>query len=260
MRAAPFKHRSVTSDSGFTLVELLVAISMLAVLMALAWRGIDTMTTTQKLTAQRSDQSQVLQAGLSQWKYDLDAVVQTPGTSALEWDGSVLRITRRMATGDGGLLVVGWTRRGIGQTGQWLRWQSQTVRTQGQWRDAWSRAKLWAQIASTKERTHEVPVVALEGWQIFYFRGNAWTNPMSSQGLDSPVNGDANSGGAGSMQAPSEVAMSAPQGAEPAAQAESAPSELPDGVRLILNLPADSPGGGKLTVDWVRPQPGAAGL
>ena len=58
---------------------------------------------------------------------------------------------------------------------------------------------------------------ALDGWQLFYFRGNAWTNPMSSAGTPSPT------------------------------------ATLPDGVRLVLDLPGGQALAGRITSDWVRP-------
>ncbi len=56
-------------------------------------------------------------------------------------------------------------------------------------------------------------------WQLFYFRGDAWSNPLSSSGTV----------GAGQDAA------------------------IPDGVRLILTLPEGAPPGGTITLDWVRP-------
>ena len=78
-----------------------------------------------------------------------------------------------------GLIVVAWMLRSDAG-GQWLRWQSPVLRTVGAWNDAWSRASQWAQNASTEDRTREVLVIPLEDWQIFYFRSDAWTNPLSS--------------------------------------------------------------------------------
>ena len=68
----------------------------------------------------------------------------------------------------------------------------------------------------------------LEQWQIFYYRGNAWSNPLSS--ADGP--------------AAAPPAASAPSPGEPAA--------APDGVRLVLTLPPGQAINGTLTRDWVR--------
>ena len=67
---------------GFTLVELLVALSVMALLAVLSWRGIDSMTRTQARTQERADEVLTLQAGLNQWSADLDAMLQLPQVPA----------------------------------------------------------------------------------------------------------------------------------------------------------------------------------
>lgn len=215
-------------NGGFTLIELLVAITVMALLAVLSWRGLDGMARAQAQTSQRADQVLTLQTGLTQWRVDLDALTQTPLVTPLDWDGRVLRLTRRTASPGEGLLVVAWTRR-AGDDSQWLRWQSPVMRNPNGWNEAWARAGVWAQSASIEERSREVQVTPLEDWQIFYFRRNAWTNPLSSA-AGVPVAGGT----------PNPVQL-APQVA------------LPDGIRLVLTLPGSQAIGGKLTVDWVRP-------
>ena len=215
------------SSCGFTLIELLVAISVMALLAVLSWRGLDGMARSQAQTSQRADAVLNLQAGLGQWKVDLDSLTQTPQITSLAWDGRVLRLTRRVATGSEGLVVVAWTRRGEAE-GQWLRWQSPPVRTLGGWTDAWNRANVWSQTASAADRVREVMITPLASWQIFYFRGNAWSNSLSSDGA---------SVGA--------VGGSVPSGTQA--------TTVPDGIRLVLDLPPGQPINGRLTMDWVRP-------
>ncbi|WP_309679295.1 prepilin-type N-terminal cleavage/methylation domain-containing protein [Polaromonas sp.] len=220
--------RSLTSrQRGFTLIELLVAITIMALLAVLSWRGLDGMARAQAQTSQRADEVLTLQAGLSQWKVDLDALTQTSHINSLDWDGRVLRLTRRSAALGEGLLVVAWTRRADGP-GQWLRWQSPVLRTVADWNDAWNRASMWAQNAGDAEKRREVAITPLAEWQIFYFRSNAWTNPLSSS-----------NGG--------------PEAAAVAAAAAVGSSPVPDGIRLMLTLPPGQAISGKLTLDWVRP-------
>jgi general secretion pathway protein J len=211
---------------GFTLIELLVALGIMALMAGLSWRGLDGMARTQSQLTQRADQVMTLQAGLGQWAADLDALVQLPGTEALNWDGRALRITRRstMAAGDG-LLVVAWTRRIVNGSGQWLRWQSLPVATRGALQDAWLSAAQWAQNPGDAEKKLEVPVAALDDWKVFYFRADAWTNPLSSDGTPALPVGDK------------------PVGPD---------TTLPDGIRLVLTLPPSDAIGGTLTRDWVR--------
>jgi len=232
---------------GFTLIELLVAISLLALMAVLTWRGLDGISRSQGQLQQRGDEVQTLQATLGQWSADLDALAEQPNWSSLAWDGRSMRMLRHDAVNPAaGLRVVAWVRRGAGvaaSSGQWVRWQSDAVRTRAQLESAWQQAQAWAQTPTPQDRLKETPTIALEEWQIFYYRGNAWTNPLSSAGS-----------GAAAATAPIPGASDA----APASAASAVPEPLPDGVRLVLTLPAGQAFGGKLTRDWVRPVLGGA--
>lgn len=224
------------TQRGFTLVELLVALFAMALLAIMSWRGLDGMTRAQAQTEARADEVLTLQVGLAQWGADLDALMQLPQTTALDWNGRVLRLTRRgTASVTDGVLVVGWTRRVVNGTGTWLRWQSPQVTTRGQLEEAWQKADLWSANPGDEEKRNEVAVTPLEDWQIFYFRENAWTNPQSSAA-------------AAASATPSPPATPAVPGTAP----------LPEGVRLVLNLPPGQAISGTLTRDWVRPTAGGS--
>jgi general secretion pathway protein J len=223
---------------GFTLIELLVAVAAMALMAGLSWRGLDGMVRAQTQTQQRTDAVLTLQAGLAQWNADLDALLPLPNTRTLDWDGRGLRIVRRSTAAPGsGALVVAWSRRNINGTGQWLRWQSPPQFTRGGLQDAWARAAQWAQNPGDEEKRYEVRIAALTQWQVFYFRGNAWTNPLSSDNAASVT--------------PAAPAASAASSAEEAAL--NTEQTLPDGIRLVLTLPPGEAINGNLTLDWVRP-------
>ena len=210
--------------NGFTLIELLVALSVMALLAVLSWRSIDGMSRAQAAVSARADAALTLQASVGQFKFDLDAITQTPGVNSLDWDGRVLRLTRLAAVQADGLQVIAWTRRSD-NGGQWLRWQSPPLLGTDAWTQAWEQASAWAQNASLESQKRETYVLPLADWQIFYFRNNAWSNPLSSDGA---------AASAISVGATRQVAV-------------------PDGIRLILNLPPGQAFAGNLTIDWVRP-------
>ncbi|MBY0409389.1 MAG: prepilin-type N-terminal cleavage/methylation domain-containing protein [Burkholderiaceae bacterium] len=215
---------------GFTLIELLVAIAVMALIAILSWRGLDGMVRAQETTRQRADEMLVLQAALGQWGADLDALMPLAGTVPLDWDGQVLRMTRRSsAVPDEGALVVAWTRRNAGGAGggQWLRWQSPLLRTRDQWQQAWQQARQWASTPGEADRRSEVTLLPLESWQIFYYRGGAWSNPLSSTGTPDAPPSDGVANGAASA--------------------------VPDGIRLQITLPPGQALAGQLTRDWVSP-------
>ncbi len=223
------------SCRGFTLVELLVALAAMALLSVMAWRGIDAMGRAQTSTRAMSADVQALQAGLGQWMADLDAIAALPGLTALDFDGRVLRVTRRWPYADpasgeaagGGLRVVAWGLRDLDGTRQWARWQSAVLRSRGQWAEAWQQAEWWGQNPTESLRQSEVMIARADDWQIVYFRNNAWTSPLSSA-----------ADGAGSI---------------------AAQPPLPDGVRLSLSLTSGQAVSGRLTRDWVRPTLGPGG-
>ncbi|MEI8030618.1 MAG: prepilin-type N-terminal cleavage/methylation domain-containing protein [Comamonadaceae bacterium] len=211
---------------GFTLIELLVAIGLMALMAALSWRGLDGMTRAQSQMRQHSDEVLALQAGLAQWGADLDAIAPQPNNPSLDWDGRSLRILRRgMTTPGEGLSVVAWSRRVIDGSGQWLRWQSAPLTTRGELKLAWQSASLWAQNAGAQERKREVRLAPIDQWQIYYYRADAWSNPLSSEGVTA---------------------------AAPLVGA----SVVPDGIRLVLTLTPGQAITGSVTRDWLRPSVG----
>ena len=272
------RHAIKFQRRGFTLVEVLVAISIMAVMAVLSWRGLDGMTQTQSRLQQRADEVLSLQAGLNQWGADLDALIQLPQTQALDWDGRALRMTRRSASAlvdnatsgtssnaaqspsDESIWVVAWARRDTAGQGQWLRWQSPPLRTRGEVDTAWAAAAQWAQNPGDALKAREVVVSTLSEWQIFFYRGDAWTNPLSSEG-----GSDAGAVATGAVAGPGAAGgIASGIGSLGAAAARALTSganalttgPIPEGVRLVLTLPPGQAISGTLTRDWVRPTVG----
>jgi general secretion pathway protein J len=236
-------------QGGFTLIELLVALALMALMAAMSWRGLDTMVGAQKRLAQHSDEVLTLQTGMAQWGADLDALALQPNIPSIDWDGRALRLLRRGSQSAGeGLHVVAWSQRLVGGTAYWLRWQSPALTTHAQLQAAWSQAARWGQNPSDEDRRLEVRITPLERWQIFFYRGGAWTNPLSSADGSAPADGSGQAPVAGASGAPG-----LPAGVGPGDTARRASAgAMPDGVRLLLTLPPGQAVSGVLTRDWAR--------
>lgn len=211
---------------GFTLVEVVIAISLMAVMSVLSWRALEGMTKAQGLVREHSDNVMLVQSGLGQWQHDLDSMTEQPNAFSLLWDGQVLRILRRSAdSSEGrevGLRIVAWTLRVVDNTKYWVRWQSPFVRTRGELQREWLNAAHWAQNPSEEEILREIRIFPVEQWQLVYHVNGNWTNPLSS--LDS------------------------------GAQAKLPASAIvPEGIRLILTLSPEQTINGTLVRDWIRP-------
>ena len=215
---------------GFTLIELLVAVSIMSLMTMMAWRALGGMQQSTTLMRDLTDNVLTLEAGLSQWGADLDALIELPETTPIEWDGRSMRITRQhSADPSEGVIVVGWTRSNRDGKNLWLRWQSEPLRSRQEWRTAWDAAGMWAQSPTEAARQKEIALFAITQWQIYYFRGGAWSNPLSSSGAPAPVT------------------------STPGANLSStSTATVPDGVRLMLTVTAPHPLAGNIIRDWAR--------
>ncbi len=155
---------------GFTLVEVLVALVVMATMAAMAWRGIDALVKSREIAQARLSQTARLQTVMAQWDVDLRAVQDSHSSiPPLAFDGGNLVLTRQAPLG---LQVVVWSLR----EGSLWRWESPAVRTvqdlQAQ-RDSGIQ-----QLAQRNPALRAFDGVA--GWQFACFWTNAWANCQST--------------------------------------------------------------------------------
>jgi len=190
--------------AGFTLVEVLVALLIMAILAAMGWQGVDGMVRARDISQETSERTLRLTTVIAQWEQDLASLYENPSVPALVFDGANMRLVR---TTPQGAQVVVWSLR----EGVWRRWASPSVRRAFELQQAWLRSQ---QLIGNEEQQVRV----LEGtteWQVYFFRGNAWSNAQSSAG--GPV--------------PSLAAAAASASGVAVPQAP-----LPSGVRLVLSF------------------------
>lgn len=198
---------------GFTLVEVLVALLIMALMAVMGWRGIDSMANARIVSQAASERSLLLGAVIGQFEQDLQAVQDTIAAPGLAFDGASLRLTRRT---EGGMQLVVWSVR----EGVWQRWTTPAMTKTGELQEAWMRSQ---QLQGNEPQQLRV-LDGVQGWQLYYYRENGWSNAQST--------GTVVTAPAGSASAP--------------------PRELlPSGVRMVMELPE-----GTLTRDVLMRGPG----
>jgi general secretion pathway protein J len=101
-------------NRGFTLLELLIAISVLSLVSIIAWRGLDTLVTTRERLTPEGDEVRALLTAFGQLERDLAQVTSpalfgltaTPVNVRLATDGQVLEILRIAPPDEGGATAV----------------------------------------------------------------------------------------------------------------------------------------------------------
>lgn len=188
--------------AGFTLVEVLIALLLMAILTGLAWQAMDGILRARDASRDSIDRSTRLSTVLVQWEQDLLALYDTEQVPPLTFDGQTLRLTRRT---DAGVSLVAWSVR----DGRWQRWESPVAVRSAELGQTWLRS----QQLLGNEPGHVLLAEGASQWQIYFHRGGQWSNPQSTGNL-------------------------APQAASLGASAPTPPprEQLPDALRLQVTL------------------------
>jgi general secretion pathway protein J len=188
------------TQRGFTLVEVLVALLIMAILAAMGWQGVDGMVRARDISQDAAERTLRMTTVIAQWEQDLGSIYESTTVPALNFDGATLRLTR--TTPEGAQVVVWSLREGV-----WRRWASPSVKRAFELQQAWLRSQ---QLIGNEDQ--QVRVLDGAGdWQVYFYRGNAWSNAQSS----------------------ADVVVAPSPGISPNAQPR---ATLPTGVRLVLTL------------------------
>jgi len=205
-----------TAARGFTLVEVLVALAIMAVMAGMAWRGIDGIVRARDVNQGRLEQSLRLDSVIAQLEQDVAAIQDTTAVPGISCDANTVRITRRV---DDGLQVVAWAVRPDGSSGSWWRWAGPAATTVGALQDDWLKAhQLQGGEAGSLRAVQRV-----DAFHVYFYRGNSWTNCQSS----------------------GNVTVTTGASAPVVSQA------LPTGVRIVLDFTPGSAQSGSLVRDLI---------
>ena len=158
---------------GFTLVEVLVALVIMAIMSLLAWQGVDGIVRARDSNQVRLEQTLRLETVISQWEQDLASLQQTTAVPTLTCDGQTVRLTRRT---EGGMQVVAWSLRPDSSNAMWQRWAGPPVTTTTALQEMWLRTQQF----QGSETGQLKALTGLDQWQVYFFQGNAWANCQSS--------------------------------------------------------------------------------
>ncbi len=248
------KTAAACAGYGFTLVEVLVALLIMSVIAAMGWQGVSSMSRARDYGSTATERTLRVSALVNQWELDLQAVYDSPQVPGLQFDGGAMRIARRT---EGGVQIVVWSL----ASGVWRRWSSPPATRQQELAQAW----LTSQQLQGREPQQLQLIDGVTGWQVYFFRGQGWSNAQSTGDLvveaaapvATPAASTPASAASAAAGAPGEVANPAANpatnpgadptptaGATPAAAATRQRTQLPRGVRLQIDLPE-----GRLTRD-----------
>ena len=108
------------------------------------------------------------------------------------------------------------------------------------------------QNAGADDQNFETPLVAIDQWQISYFRGNAWTNPLSSASNNAgPVASNSSNTNSNSNSTPDAIRLVIDLRNNVNKQVEGQANGSNNAALTPLAPPQAQQG--RLSIDWIRP-------
>jgi general secretion pathway protein J len=199
-------------STGFTLIEVLVALFILSMMAAMAWQGVDMVVRSRDIAQGRMETLLRVQSTLAQWDADLHHTIDTGLVPGLQFDGASLRLTRQRPQG---AQMVVWSLHG--STLQ--RWASEPTSSAETLQELW----LQSQQLQGREAGQLDALKGVTQWQVYTYsqQSQSWSNSQST--------GDVQPAGGGNAATTRQV--------------------LPDGLRLVLQFGEGSGMSGTVTRD-----------
>jgi general secretion pathway protein J len=202
-------------SKGFTLVEVLVALVVMATMAVMAWRGIDAIMRSRDISQASLDRSNRLQTVLAQWEQDLRSIQDSGSVTALSFDGGSLRLTRKAPLG---MQVIAWSV----NNGHLYRWESPQVQTVAALQENYQRS----QQSLTQESSQLTALDGVISWQMYFYRGNGWSNAASADDVTTEVSTTSTGTTSGATTTTATVRKVLPTGARMILQFDPATSGL----------------------------------
>ena len=222
-----------SSTRGFTLVEVLVAMMIMAILAVMAWQGVDGIIRTRDASQERLEATLRLNTVLGQLEHDLQALHETSAVPGFSFDGASLRLTRRA---ERGLQVVVWSLRPASDGspgGTLMRWAGPSARNADELQDTWMLTHQFQGNETGQLRT----LAGVAQWQLYCFRGNSWSNCESTGNV--------------TTTSTSNVAA---QSASPSASTPGTSSGTPSGTATVITQRQALPSGVRVVLQFIGPQ------
>lgn len=172
------------NQRAFTLVEVMVALALMGLMSAMAYKGISAMLTAQSTIAQASDNTTAMQRALAQWSQDWTSaagVLMRPGP---HFTGNAVRMVRGHSTGVA--QVVAWKSGPAGL--QRLAWPP--AHGPHELSDQWDATWQWIQQSALDTPQIQGQTAWVDAWpmlgdmNLHYHMENAWTNPFNTDTSD----------------------------------------------------------------------------